>query len=75
MMGWRRMSAKTLRMAREVFLLCDGALVWHGLANGAGRGAVATTGELFEEAWRLALQAKAVSPEDAGRVQFRFSSP
>ena len=64
-----------LRMAREVFLLCDGVLKWHGLVSVAGRGAVATTRDLFEEAWRLALQAKAVSPEDAGRVQFRFSSP
>ncbi len=62
-------------MAREVFLLCDGALVWHGLVSVAGRGAVATTREVFEEAWRQALQANAVSPEDAGRVQFRFSSP
>lgn len=75
MMGWRCKSATILRMAREVFLLCDGALVWHGLVSGAGRGAVATTRDLFEEAWRLALQAKAVSPDDAGRVQFRFSSP
>ena len=64
-----------LRMAREVFLVCDGALVWHGIVSVVGRGAVATTRDLFEEAWRLALQAKAVSPEDAGRVQFRFSSP
>ena len=62
-------------MAREVFLVCNGALMWHGLVNGAGRGAVATTRDLFEEAWRLVLQAKAVSPDDAGRVQFRFSSP
>lgn len=62
-------------MAREVFLLCNGGLVWHGLVSVVGRGAVATTRELFEEAWRLALQANAVSPEDAGRVQFRFSSP
>jgi hypothetical protein len=64
-----------LRMAREVYLLCDGALVWHGLVSGAGRGDVATTRDLFEEAWRLALQAKAVSPDDAGRMQFRFSQP
>lgn len=62
-------------MAREVFLVCDGALKWHGVVNGSDRGAVATTRDLFEEAWRLALQAKAVSPDDAGRVQFRFSSP
>ncbi len=62
-------------MAREVFLLCDGAVVWHGLVSAADRGAAATTREVFEEAWRLALQAKAVSPDDAGRVQFRFSSP
>lgn len=62
-------------MSREVFLVCDGVLVWHDLVSGAGRGAVATTREVFEEAWRLAVQAKAVRPEDSGRVQFRFSSP
>ncbi len=62
-------------MAREVFLVCDGALVWHGLVSVVGRGAVTTTRELFEEAWRIALAAKAVSLEDSGRVQFRFSSP
>ncbi|MBK8545300.1 MAG: hypothetical protein IPL62_18280 [Caulobacteraceae bacterium] len=62
-------------MAREVFLVCGGAVVWHGVVNGSDRGSVATTRELFEEAWRLALQAKAVSPDDAGRVQFRFTSP
>jgi len=62
-------------MAREVFLVCDGAVVWHGLVSGADRGAGSTTRELFEEAWRLALQANAVTPQDAGRVQFRFSLP
>jgi hypothetical protein len=62
-------------MDREVYLVCDGVLVWHGRVNGTGRSTVVTTRELFEEAWRLALQAKAVTPEDAGRVQFRFSSP
>lgn len=62
-------------MTREVFLVRDGALVWRGHVTGAGRGDVAATRDLFEEAWRLALQAKTVSPDDAGRVQFRFSSP
>lgn len=62
-------------MAREVFVLYDGAVLWHGVVSIDGRGAVATTRELFEEAWRLALQSKAVSPADAGCVQFRFSCP
>ena len=62
-------------MDREVYLVCDGVLVWHGRVNRTGRSTVATTRDLFEEASRLALQAKTVSPDDAGREQFRFSSP
>ncbi|MEQ1490132.1 MAG: hypothetical protein ABL932_06230 [Terricaulis sp.] len=62
-------------MDREIYLVCDGVVVWRGHVNGPGRSAAATTRDRFEEAWRLALQAKAVTTEDAGRVQFRFSSP
>jgi hypothetical protein len=61
-------------MDREVYLVCDGVIVWRGCVNGSSRSAATTTRELFEEAWRLALQARVVTPEDAGRVQFRFSS-
>ncbi len=61
-------------MGREVFLVCDGAIVWRGVVKAVSRDSLVSTRDLFEEAWRLALQQKAVAPEDAGRVRFRFSS-
>jgi hypothetical protein len=59
---------------REVFLVLDGSVVWHGRVGGAG-GETQTTRERFEEAWRRALQAGAVNAADAGAVQFRSYLP
>ncbi len=53
----------------------DGVVAWKGVIEILERGEVMTTRQYFEEAWRRALSAGALTTEDADRVQFRFSAP
>jgi hypothetical protein len=59
---------------RDVFLILGGAVVWHGRIGAPG-GEAQSARERFEEAWRRALQAGAVTAADAGAVQFRSITP
>ena len=59
-------------MEREVIIVRDGEILWRGLV-GAGRDDKAQG--YLNEAWRLALADGALTDQDAGQAQFRFSAP
>jgi hypothetical protein len=60
---------------REVFVVREGAIVWFGAVGAEHGRATLSARERFEEAWRRALQDGAVTPADAGIVQFRSYKP
>lgn len=62
-------------MEREVIIVRDGAILWRGLVVGAEKNGAAPAQGYLNEAWRLALEDGALTDEDAGQVQFRFSAP
>jgi len=59
-------------MEREVIIVRDGAILWRGLVR-AGKNDRAPAQGYLNEAWRLALADGALTDQDAGQVQFRFS--
>lgn len=61
-------------MEREVIIVRDGAILWRGFV-GAEASDSAPAQEHLKEAWRLALADGALTDQDAGQVQFRFSAP
>ncbi|MDX2233101.1 MAG: hypothetical protein NW200_01265 [Hyphomonadaceae bacterium] len=60
-------------MEREIILVRDGVTVWQGRIRLGDKASPASVQEFFTQAWRLALEAGAVTPDDAGRVRFRFA--
>ncbi len=60
-------------MEREILLVRDGVTVWQGRIKLGEKSTPASVQDYFAEAWRVALAAGAVSPDDAGRVQFRLA--
>lgn len=57
-----------------MIIVRDGAIVWRGLV-GAGKSDSAPAQEYLKEAWRLAIADGALTDQDAGQAQFRFSAP
>jgi hypothetical protein len=60
---------------REVIIVRDGAILWRGLVVGADKNGTAPAQRYLNEAWRLALEDGALTDQDAGQAQFRFSAP
>jgi hypothetical protein len=58
-------------MGREVFLIRGNVVVWSGMIETAEGREVRSTRDCFEDAWKRALSEGVVTPEDAGRIQFR----
>jgi hypothetical protein len=62
-------------MGREIFLVRGDLVVWRGIVETTEQGGVRSTRACFDEAWQRALSEGAVTPDDAGRIQFRLSPP
>lgn len=58
-------------MGREVFLIRGNVVVWSGVIEAAEGREIRSTRDCFEDAWKRALSEGAVTPEDAGLIQFR----
>jgi hypothetical protein len=58
-------------MEREVILVRDGVAIWRGFVKPPPVPPPSAR-DYLDLAWRVALDAGAVTPGDSGRVQFRF---
>lgn len=58
-------------MEREVILVRDGVAIWRAFVKPPASPPPSAR-DYLDLAWRMALDAGAVTPDDAGTVQFRF---